>query len=214
MALPSIRQEYSIHAFQENEGKLIKMRKLIVSLNQTLDGYISGPGGSLNWHLKYWNEEMAKCAGEQLSRAGTILFGRVTYSAMAGYWPERLTHIQCTDPDIAFAGMINQREKIVFSSTLPFTNWNNARIARCPPRIEVNALKQQAGDDILVYGSPTLVSQLFQLHLVDEYVCWIHPVLLGNGLPFCELTKESMVLQLCETQSFATGVMMLRYAVL
>lgn len=190
------------------------MRKVIVSLNQTLDGFIADRDGSLNWHAKCWNEEMARCAGEQLARAGTILFGRITYTAMADYWPERLASLHCTDPDIAFTEMINQREKLVFSNTLPFTTWNNAHITRRTPQIEVNALKQQSGDDILVYGSPTLVSQLFQLDLVDEFVCWIHPVLLGKGLPFCKFKKESMVLQLCETRSFATGVILVRYAVI
>ena len=99
------------------------MRKVIVSMNVTLDGFMAGPNCELDWHFSFWNEEMAEYASEQLSHADTILLGRITYKAMAKYWPSMAMDLSYPREDIAFAGMMNSYKKIVFSNTLNEVHW-------------------------------------------------------------------------------------------
>ena len=81
------------------------MRKIIVSMNVTLDGYMAGTNCELDWHFRYWNEEMARYAGMQLSECDTILLGRITYRAMEKYWPAKSRDLVCPREDIAFTDM-------------------------------------------------------------------------------------------------------------
>ena len=144
-------------------------------MNVTLDGFMAGPNCELDWHFNYWNEEMAKCAGEQLSNADTILLGRITYKAMARFWPSKMKELLCPRHDIAFASMINSYQKVVFSKTMENTDpvvagWNNSRLVKENIRKEIVKLKQQPGKDLIVYGSGSIVSTLVRLNLVDEYI--------------------------------------------
>src|SRR5688572_28210413 len=111
------------------------MRRLILSMNVTLDGFISGPHCELDWHFKYWNQEMASHAGQELSKADTILLGRITFKAMSQHWPVISNNFAYPREDIAFADMMNQYKKIVFSTTLTdddpaITDWPNATISK------------------------------------------------------------------------------------
>ena len=150
-------------------------------MNVTLDGFMAGPNCELDWHFNYWDEEMARHAGEQLSKADTILLGRVTYNAMAKYWPSKMMDLLCPREDVAFAYMINGCQKVVFSKTLQHTTWNNSRLAKENIRKEIIKLKQQPGKDMIVYGSGSIVSALTRFGLIDEYILWLHPVVLGKG---------------------------------
>jgi dihydrofolate reductase len=189
------------------------MRKLIVSMNITLDGFIAGATGELDWHYRYWNDAMTKCLATQLAAADTLLLGRKTYLAMADYWPQRVADLSCFDEDIAFAELINHREKIVFSGTLQDISWNNSRVVKRELQDEVQELKRQEGSDLLVYGSATLVSELSRLSLIDEYVLWLHPVMIGKGRLFFKRRSELTSFRLYDSRVFTTGVVMLRYAV-
>src|SRR5882724_10330479 len=144
------------------------MRKLIVSMNITLDGFVSGCNHELDWHFQSWNEEMADLLSQQLSKADTILLGRVTYNAMASYWPTSTTDPCFPRNDVAFADMMNEHSKIVFSKTLQTTDWNNSRLIKGNIEYEIAQLKHQQGKDIITYGSAQLVSALMKLGLVDE----------------------------------------------
>ncbi len=150
-------------------------------MNVTLDGFMAGPDCELDWHFNYWNEEMARYAGEQLSKADTILLGRITYNAMAKYWPSKMKDLLCPREDIAFADLINSCQKVVFSKTLENVSWNNSMLAKENIRKEIIKLKQQPGKDMIVYGSGSIVSALSKYNLIDEYVLWVHPVVLGKG---------------------------------
>jgi dihydrofolate reductase len=148
------------------------MRKVIVSMNITLDGFMAGPDCELDWHFNYWNEEMAKCAGQQLSNADTIILGRITYKAMARFWPSKMKDLLGPRQDIAFASMINSYQKVVFSKTMKntdpvVTGWNNSRLAKETISKEIMNLKQQPGKDMIIYGSGSIVSTLMRLNLVD-----------------------------------------------
>ena len=101
------------------------MRKLIVSMNVTLDGFMSGLNCELDWHFDKWTTEMAERLGEQLSEADTIVLGRVTFNAMAKYWSFKATDLSLPREDIAFADMMNSYKKLVVSRTHTVVPGNN-----------------------------------------------------------------------------------------
>jgi dihydrofolate reductase len=187
------------------------MRKLIVSMNMTLDGFISGPDCELDWHFQSWTTEMAETLCKQLGRADTIVLGRVTYVAMAKYWPSKLQDPFFSREDIAFADMINRYRKIVFSKTLSTTVWHNSRLVNGDLKEEIIKLKTQDGKDMIIYGSGKLVSALIKMHLIDEFLVWVHPVVIGEGKALFKKTHGKMYLQLLNTTTFSSGVTVLHY---
>src|ERR1043165_3659947 len=126
------------------------MRKLIVSMNVTLDGFMSGSNWELDWHFQRWNPEMSESLAQQLSKADTILMGRITYKAMAQYWTSSVSDPFFPREDIAFADMMNTHAKIVFSKTLKKTNWNNSKLINGNIEFEIAQLKHQHGKDMIV----------------------------------------------------------------
>lgn len=187
------------------------MRKLIVSMNVTLDGFMAGPNCELDWHFRYWNDDMANYAGEELSKADTILLGRVTYSAMARYWPGKARDFWCPRQDIAFADMMNNYRKIVFSRTLAATEWGNSVIVSEDLADAIERLKQQPGKDIMIYGSGKMVRSLLPLSVIDEFQLWIHPVAIGAGKPLFRDENDISKLLLQRTKTFDSGVVVLHY---
>jgi dihydrofolate reductase len=180
-------------------------------MNITLDGFMSGPDCELDWHFKSWNGEMADVAAEQLSKADTILLGRITYRAMARYWPMQSINILTPRGDIAFADMMNNYAKIVFTKTLKKPEWNNSRIINRDIESEVEQMKKEQGKDMIIYGSGQIVSALMKANLVDEFHIWVHPVIIGKGKTlFRDLTKD-LRLELFRTKRFSSGVVLFYY---
>jgi dihydrofolate reductase len=184
------------------------MRKVVLSMNITLDGFMAGPHCELDWHFERWGPDMAVSLCEQLSKADTIILGRVTYSAMARYWPGRAADMSFPRDDLAFAEMMNNYEKVVFSKSMDIPTWNNSRVVKGNTGREILQLKQQAGKDIIIYGSGKLVNSLMQLNLIDEYLLWVHPVILGKGKP---LFRDKMNMTLMNLKTFQSGVALLYY---
>jgi dihydrofolate reductase len=181
-------------------------------MNTTLDGFIAGPAGELDWHFAYWNDEMAGVVTKQLALADTILLGRLTYSAMAAYWPFTSADPCFPREDLAFAGMMNNYSKIVFSRTLKRAGWNNTVISRHNNTRKIVELKEQPGKDIMVFGSRSIVSSVMEWGLVDEYLVWIHPVLLGRGIALFHGISHPHRLKLQDTRTFNSGVVLNRYS--
>lgn len=171
-------------------------------MNVTLDGFLSGPRGELDWHFPLWTEEMAQSACEQLSTMDTILMGRITYQSMACYWPKA--------PASDFGDMMNRLNKVVFSSTMQQAAWNNTRIVRENTAVEVTRLKNQPGKNIIVYGSRSIVACLKEAGLIDEYRIWVHPVVIGSGKSLFNL-HDRVKLTLLRTKTFGSGVIVLYY---
>lgn len=187
------------------------MRDLVVSMNVTLDGFMAGPDYGLDWHFQVWNKEMSKAASEQLGNSDTIVMGRITYKAMAGYWSTHTIDPDAAREDIDFAEMMNGYPKIIFSRTLQEVRWNNARLATRNIAEEVNFLKNQKGKDIIIYGSGSIVSALTRLRLIDEYRIWVHPVVIGRGTPLFNDADGLMNLGLIRSRTFSSGVVLLHY---
>ncbi len=183
-------------------------------MNVTLDGFMSGENCELDWHFQSWTTEMAECLCEELSKIDTILLGRITYNAMAKYWPLRSTDLSYCREDIVFADMMNSYRKIVISKTLCETKWNNTEIVKKNVEREITELKKQPGKNIIIYGSGKLVAALMRMNLIDEYQVWIHPVLLGKGklLFNQEMQRQgSIKMKLQKTKTFSSGVAVLYY---
>lgn len=192
------------------------MRKIIVSMNVTLDGYMAAADHGLDWHFPCWNEEMGRAASEQLSRADTILLGGVTFRAMAAYWAHRPGRALAPREDIDFAEMMDHHTKIVFSRTLSAAGvsrlgWNNSMLFRGPLAAGIATLKRQTGRDMIVYGSGQIVKTLRRLGLIDEYRIWVHPVVLGQGRPLFEGLKDACNLVLRQIETFGSGVVLFTY---
>lgn len=187
------------------------MRKVIVSMNVTLDGFMSGPDCELDWHFQSWTNDMADSLYEQLSKADTILLGRITYNAMAKYWPFKAKDLSFPREDIAFAEMMNNYTKLVFSKTLLKASWNNSILVTGDVEEEIAKLKKGPGKDMIIYGSGKVVTALINSGLVDEYQLWIHPVLIGTGKPLFKNLHEKIPMKLFKTKTFANGVTILYY---
>ncbi len=181
------------------------MRKLLVFNLVTLDGYFAGPDGDISWHQV--DDEFQELANQASNSGNTLLFGRVTYQLMANYWPtpEALK----TDPVVA-AGM-NSSEKIVFSRTLTTADWNNTRLAGGDMIEEVRQLKQGSGKDLTVLGSGSVVRQLAEARLIDEYQILLNPVVLGKGRTMFEGVKGPRSFKLAKTRVFKNGNVLLTY---
>ncbi|PZR23054.1 MAG: dihydrofolate reductase [Citrobacter freundii] len=189
------------------------MRKLILSMNITLDGFIAGPHCELDWHFSHWNNEMARHASAQLSLVDTILLGRITYNAMAKYWPAIAMDAAFPRDDIAFAEMMNTHSKIVFSATLKETSWYNSTIIREESGAAISRLKRLPGKDMIIFGSSKLAQSLIRDGLIDEYLLWTYPVILGQGKPLFAKLKERSSLRLVTVKTFSSGVVLMDYQV-
>jgi len=180
-------------------------------MNVTRDGFIAGADNGLSWHFAYWSGDMAREAAEQLDKADTILLGRITYVAMAAYWPFQTFNPNFAREDIVFADMMNNHKKVVFSKTLIDTCWNNSLILTDGLPEEVHKLKQECGKDIIVLGSASIVNALIQSDLVDEYQLWLHPLELGDGKPLFQQPFMKKKLKLVDKKRFISGVVLQFY---
>ena len=180
-------------------------------MNLSLDGFMSGPHGELDWHFETWNDEMGEQLLGQLDRADTLLLGRFTYEAMAKYWTTKPLAPDFPRQDLAIADKMNRHTKLVFSKTRTDSIWNNTRFAFRNPGEEIKLLKRLSGKDIILFGSGSLVSAFIHSNLVDEYRLWIHPVVLGNGIPLFRNQKFPLNLELSGSVIFGSGVIMLNY---
>lgn len=182
------------------------MRKLTVFNSVTLDGYFSGDNGDISWahensqdpEFSAFVEENAKGGAEG---GGELLFGRVTYEMMASYWP---TPAASKDNPVVAEGM-NKMSKVVFSRTLGKPSWSNTRVVKGDIAAEVRKMKNASGPGMVIMGSGSIVSQLTQPGLIDEYQVVVVPVVLGKGRTMFEGIKEKVRLKRTKTRSFRNG---------
>jgi dihydrofolate reductase len=182
------------------------MSKLSVFENVTLDGYFSGPNGDISWAKQRKDPEWNKFVEENASSGGILLFGRVTYDLMVQYWPTP----QAAKNDAVVAERMNNRLKIVFSRTLDKSTWNNTKIIKGDIAEEVRKLKED-GKDMTILGSGSIVSQLTQEGLIDQYTLSINPVVIGKGRTIFEGVKDKINLKLTKSKNFSNGNIVLHY---
>ncbi len=179
------------------------MRKVIMWNLVTLDGFFEGSKSwEIDWHDYAWGEELEKFSIEQSKSIGTLLFGRVAYEGMAGYW---------TTAKGETADFMNSVPKIVFSKTPERAGWNNTRLVKENAAEEVAQLKQQPGKDLFIFGSANFSTTLTQHGLIDEYRLGLTPVVLGGGNPLFKASPERIRMKLLEARPLKAGCVILRY---
>lgn len=183
------------------------MRKVIVFNRVSIDGYYAGPNGDIDWFIH--DPEVDKAAHEMMN-PDTILFGKVTYQMFESYWPHVAMDPNAPEGARMIANELSQMTKVVFSKTLKEVNWENSKLVNGNFAEEVRKLKEVKGADITIFGSGTIVQQLAQEGLIDEYLLVVTPVVVGAGKPLFKDIKE-MKLDLIETRDFRSGIVLLHY---
>ena len=178
------------------------MRKVIAAINMTLDGICDHTAGIPD-------EDLHTHYAWLLDNAGILLYGRTTYQLMQ-YWQTLLKNPSGQKSMDDFALAIDKIPKIVFSTTLKNTEWESAELATKEIEKEVSELKHQSGKDILV-GSRSLIIQLINLNMIDEFQICIHPMIEGKGLPLFDKIKDRTLFKLSKTKIFGSGAIVLYY---
>ncbi|MBL0105864.1 MAG: dihydrofolate reductase family protein [Ignavibacteria bacterium] len=188
------------------------MRKIISFMHISLDGFVSGLNGEMGW-IKV-NEEIFDYVGKRISEGDTALYGRVTYQMMENYWPTAGDKPAATRHDIEHSKWYSKVHKVVLSKTLKDAGLTNTKIISDNLPDRINEIKQQSGNDILLFGSPTATHSLIQLNLIDGFWLFVNPVILGRGIPLFVDIKDKIKLKLLPTtRQFTCGVTELNYTV-
>ncbi len=183
------------------------MRKIILMMSVSLDGFIEGPERQIDWHLV--DHELHSHFNEQLRAMGGFLSGRVTHQLMAEFWPTADADPANAGPMAEFARIWREMPKIVFSRTLERADWNTT-IVREVVVEEVLALKAQPGGDLSL-GGADLAASFLRHDLIDEFRVYVHPIVLGQGKPLFPRSDAKINLRLAESRTFGNGVVLLRY---
>lgn len=187
------------------------MRSLTVFNNVTLDGYFTGAHGDFSWAhdsgVAKPDPEFDAFVAGNATGGGELLFGRITYEMMAGYWPSPMA--RANDPVVA--ERMNALPKVVFSRTLAKASWNNTQLVKGDLLAAVRKLKAEPGDGMVVLGSGTIVAQLAAAGLIDEYTVVVNPLVLGQGRTMFEGLRQPLGLKLVKTRVFENGNVLLNY---
>jgi dihydrofolate reductase len=184
------------------------MRKVILWMMVSLDGFIEGPDRELDWHRV--DEDLHTYINDSLRGAAAFLYGRTCFELMAEFWP---TADQ--DPAIPqvgeFARIWRDTPKVVFSTTLDHADWNS-RVVRGDIAAEIEALRAQSGDgDLILLGGAGITESMGRLGLIDEYHLFLHPVVLGSGTRLLPELPKRTDLELIGTRQFNDGVLLVHY---
>jgi dihydrofolate reductase len=184
------------------------MRKLVVFNHVSLDGYFTDANSDMSFaHRDVPDAEWDAFAAGNASGGGVLLFGRLTYELMAGFWPTPLA----AETMPVVAERMNQLPKVVFSRTLARASWNNTRLVADDLIGEVRKMKAESVEDLAILGSGSLVSQLTRHALIDEYQIVVNPVVLGGGRTMFAGIQEKVPLKLTHSRTFGNGNVLLCY---
>jgi dihydrofolate reductase len=190
------------------------MRKIISFMHISLDGFVAGQNGEMDW-IKV-DEEIFDYVGKRISQGDTALYGRVTYQMMENYWPTAGDKPTATRHDIEHSKWYNKVHKLVLSKTMKDGSLPNTKVISDNVSDLINEVKQSRNGenkDILLFGSPTVTHSLMQLNLIDGYWLFVNPIILGQGIPLFAGIKDRIKLKLLNTRQFTCGVTELNYIV-
>jgi dihydrofolate reductase len=165
----------------------------------------------MEWIGAIYDDAMAKYESDLVSTADTLILGRVTYESFAGSWPHVPDNPSASEGEKEYARKLNRMRKVVFSRSLGKVEWNNSTLFREIVPAEITKLKQEPGQDIVIYGSASVVSELTNLGLIDEYQLLVHPVVLGSGKPLFKDIRKKVDLKLVKTKTHPSGIVVLYY---
>ena len=177
----------------------------------SLDGFVSGPKGEMDW-IKV-DEEIFDHVGKRINNGDTALYGRVTFEMMESYWPTAADQPNASKHDIEHSKWYADVHKVVLSETLDEKDFSKTTIISGDVQNKINQIRQQNGEDILLFGSPTATHFLMQHGLIDGYWLFVNPIILGEGVSLFSDNKDRVNLNLITTKQFACGVTELSYSV-
>jgi len=186
-----------------------QMRHLIFFMHTSLDGFVAGPKGEMDW-IKL-DEAMFDFVATMTDQADTALYGRVTYEMMQSYWPEAGDQPNASKHDKVHSNWYNNVSKVVLSKTMQETGLHNTKVIADHLSANINKLKQQAGKHILIFGSPRASRSLLNEGLIDEFWLFVNPIILGQGMPLFKDVTGTTKLNLVESKTFECGVIALHY---
>jgi dihydrofolate reductase len=187
-----------------------EMRKIKLQIQITLDGFVGGSNGEMDWMVWNWDDVLRQYVTDLTNSADTFLLGRVTGQGMAVYWPTVATNPESKAEDIWMAERLNNSLKIIFSKTITTIDWVNVKIARDIAE-EVRRLKHLPGKDIVIYGGAGIVSSFIKKNLIDEYHLFVNPVAIGKGKPIFKNLEDKLNLELVKTTISSVGIVILYY---
>ena len=182
----------------------------------TVDGFVGGPNGELDWMSFNWDDKIQKYVNELTDSVDTILLGRKMTDGFISYWTDVVANP--ADPQYAFARKMVDKPKVVFTKTLDKSNWENTTIAKGDLAEEITKLKNKSSDqdvgqvkDIIVYGGASFVSSLVKNNLIDEYHLFINPAAIGKGLSIFSTLNNKLNIKLVKSIGFDCGIVLNYY---
>jgi dihydrofolate reductase len=186
------------------------MRKVILFVDTSLDGFMAGPNGELDWMVN--DDELDREFTTDLrERADTILTGRIAYQSFETFWPSAATDPSSPAELADFANWMVDTPKVVFSRSLEEVGMKNSRLAEAEIADEVARLKQEPGRELVLFGGASTVQAFVRQRLVDEFWIKVHPVAIGDGLPVFRDLEDRARLRLLKSKAYGSGVLGLRY---
>jgi dihydrofolate reductase len=182
------------------------MRILKLQVQMTVDGYIGGPNGEMDWMTFNWDDKLKEYVTALTEPVDTIVLGRKLAEGFIPHWAS--VAADSNNPEVAAGKKFTDTPKVVFSKTLEESSWSNTDLAKGDLKDEIIKLKKQTGGDIIAYGGATFVSALIQHGLIDEFHLFINPVAIGGGT---SIFKENQSLRLVKATPFDCGIVVLHY---
>lgn len=185
------------------------MRKLKLQVQMTVDGFISGPNGEMDWLCFTWTEDIKNYVREITAPVDTILLGRKLAEGFIPHWENVVQDL--AHPEYDGGVKFTSTPKVVFSKTIHQSIWNNTTMANGDLVEEINVLKNMEGQDIIVYGGGTFVSALIKNKLIDELHLFINPTAIGNGMPIFKELAAMQAFNVLHVKHFDCGIIVLTY---
>ncbi len=185
------------------------MRKLKLQVQMTIDGYIAGINGEMDWTVWDWDDELKKYVTEITESMDCIVLGRKLAQGFIPHWARVAANP--SEPEFAAGKKFTDTPKVVFTKTLTESEWENTVLAKGDLVEEITKLKKQDGKDIIAYGGATFVSALIQQGLIDEFHLFINPTAIGDGMTIFKELDNKEKLRLVKSTSFECGIVVLNY---
>ena len=185
------------------------MRKLKLQVQMTIDGFIAGPNGEMDWTTLPWTEDINKYVGEINEPVDTIVLGRKLADGFIPYWAS--VAADPSNPEFTAGKKYTDTEKVIFTKTLDKSEWKNTVLAKGHLVGEITKLKKQDGQEIIAYGGATFVSALIKHGLIDEFHLFINPTAVGHGMTIFKDLSAKQNLKLVKSKSFDCGIVVLNY---
>lgn len=185
------------------------MRKLKLQVQISIDGFISGENGEMDWLVLNWDDKLKNYVTELTTPIDCIVLGRVLAEGFIPHWANVANDED--NPEVEAGKKFSTTHKVVFTKTLDKSAWEHTVLAKGTLVDEIHNLKNQEGKDIIVYGGGRFVSSLIQANLIDEYHFFVNPVILGKGLPIFRTIENKLNLELVHSTPFECGITVIQY---